>query len=77
KYYTPLKLTDIFKKTVGPTSISVDGFFSLNPDDTYIQILPFYYRFLLFCSTKLRYLSKKIKFLIYLADSLYLKSFKI
>jgi ubiquinone/menaquinone biosynthesis C-methylase UbiE/uncharacterized protein YbaR (Trm112 family) len=76
RYWTINELSDTFSRLIGETSISVDGFFSLNPQVTDIDILPWYYRWIVNTSNTLKSKSEKSYWLKYLADSLYVKSIK-
>ena len=76
-YWWAGELEKVFTRLIGQTSISVDGFFSLNAQDSNSEMLPFYFRFLVNCSLFLRRTSKKIPWLKYIADSLYVRSVKV
>ena len=76
RYWRPKELLDNFKRLIGPTLLSVDGFFSLNSQGLSKQALPLRYRLLLNYSGILRRLSMKMSQLKYLADSLYVISTK-
>lgn len=73
-YYTPLELKRLFEGLIGPTSLSVDGYFSLNIQTTDKDLLPLAYRLVVYVSTLLRKMSGTIPGLMYLADSLYVTS---
>ncbi len=70
-YRSPRQLNAVFSEYIGRSSLSVDGFFSLNPQPVCKNILPLRYRLLIGVSEILKRLSKKFRILIYLADSLY------
>ncbi len=76
RYWKPGELRRGFTDTIGATSLSVDGFFSLNAQASCSEFLPFFYRYLIAFSDMLRRLSQRCKPLTYCADSLYVKSIK-
>ena len=43
-YWRPRELEDLFGRNIGPTSLSVDGFSSLNAQANDRDLLPFRYR---------------------------------
>jgi SAM-dependent methyltransferase/uncharacterized protein YbaR (Trm112 family) len=71
RYWTPGELLEIFNETVGHATISVDGFFSLNPQISDIRFLPKRYRAIVYASEALRRMSAVLPPLTYTADSLY------
>jgi SAM-dependent methyltransferase/uncharacterized protein YbaR (Trm112 family) len=77
RYWSPSELHATFSSLIGPTEIFVDGFFSLNPRPSDIDLLPWHYAAIIYFSTFLCYLSKKCIWLTFIADSLWIKSFKI
>jgi SAM-dependent methyltransferase/uncharacterized protein YbaR (Trm112 family) len=76
RYWTPRELTRTFEEHVGPTTLSVDGYFTLNPQPADADLLPRRYRAILAVSELLRRLSNRsgLRWGRYLADSLYLQS---
>lgn len=74
RYWTPGEFTSTFTRAIGPTRLSVDGFFSLNPQISDIRLFPPRYRAIVRFSEFLRRASAKLPFLIYVADSLYISS---
>ena len=74
RYWRPWELQDVFSRAIGPTSLSVDGFFSLNAQTSDKDLLPVHYRFVVACSEMLRKLSLRFAPLAALADSLYVHS---
>lgn len=76
RYWRPLELVKFFTNRIGPTSLIIDGFFSLNPQYLCRQMLPYWFLPVVLVSYNLKRLSRKIVFLKYLADSLYVKSIK-
>jgi 2-polyprenyl-3-methyl-5-hydroxy-6-metoxy-1,4-benzoquinol methylase/uncharacterized protein YbaR (Trm112 family) len=73
-YWTPFELRREFSLILGSSRITVDGFFSLNPQKSDIDLLPFQYKFSVMVSEVLRWISERIPGLLFLADSLYLES---
>ena len=73
-YWLPSDLQSLFSQAIGRTELSVDGFFSLNPQKTDRALLPWRYRIVVFCSDVLRKASVAFPLLTYLADSLYVTS---
>jgi len=76
RYWRPRQLRSAFAATVGPTRLSVDGFFSLNAQFSDLRFLPWKYQLLVRLSECLRRSSLKISELAYFADSLYVSSVK-
>jgi SAM-dependent methyltransferase len=74
RYWTPRELLSAFEETIGPTRISVDGYFALNVQPTDADLLPRRYRAVVRASERLRALSERLPALAYAADSLYLES---
>ena len=71
RYWTPGQLLSAFRAALGSAHISVDGYFSLNPQASDIRFLPRRYRALVHTSEYLRWISEVFPPLRYLADSLY------
>lgn len=71
RYWTPGELRAAFTREIGPASLSVDGYLSLNPQTRDLNLLPLRYRFVVWCSMALRKASRKVPWLTYAADSLY------
>ena len=74
RYWTLPELKRVFGRAVGPATISVDGFFSLNPQLSDIRFLPCKYRPIVYASEGLRRMSEMVPALNYVADSLYVTS---
>jgi SAM-dependent methyltransferase len=74
RYWTPQKLVSAFSEVLGEAHISVDGFFSLNPQISDVRFLPRKYRILVRTSDLLRRISHSFPPLRYVADSLYVTS---
>jgi SAM-dependent methyltransferase len=76
RYWTIPELRRTFEATLGPTSVEVDGFFSLNPQISDLRLFPWQYKLLVLLSHRLQRLSRQIPTLAYLADSLYVSASK-
>ena len=74
RYWRPSELKSVFSEYIGPTALSVDGYFSLNPQTSDLDLLPFKYRMVVSASEVLRKLSEKMPALLHIADSLYIHS---
>lgn len=74
RYWRPAELCSAFSDCIGPSEVSVDGFFSLNPQISDIALMPRRYRALVHTSEYLRKLSGTVPFLTKCADSLYVSS---
>lgn len=76
RYWTIPELRRTFGAALGPASVSVDGFFSLNPQISDLRLFPWRFKLLVLLSHNLQRLSRKIPALAYLADSLYVSASK-
>lgn len=76
RYWSPRELEEAFTRAVGPTSLSVDGFLTLNPQPADLPLLPRRYRALVRGSEALRRLSGRLPFLVNAADSVYVAARK-
>ena len=74
RYWRPGELTSLFAEALGPSKISVDGFFSLNPQISDVRFFPRRYRALVRSSEVLRKVSQRFSPLVAVADSLYISS---
>lgn len=74
RYWKPAELLSTFTASIGPSEITVDGYFSLNVQPSDLRLLPARYRLLVHASEALRKLSSRAPALAYLADSLYISS---
>lgn len=74
RYWTPKELNREFTRLIGPTRVSVDGFFGLGIQNTDADLMPRKYRMVIFASEMLRRASGRFAPLRFLADSLYLAS---
>lgn len=76
RHWTPRELQRTFEEIVGPSRLEIDGFFSLNPQISDIDLLPPRYARIVQTSEQLRKASKWLPMLRNVADSLYVKSVK-
>jgi SAM-dependent methyltransferase len=76
RYWTVGELERAFSASIGPTEITVDGFFSLNPQARDAPLLPLGARIVVHASETLRRVADAVPALTYVADSLYMKSRK-
>ena len=76
RYWRPSELLLTFTDAIGPSQLSVDGYFSLNVQPADLRFLPFRYRALVHASEFIRQLSGPIPVLTKVADSLYISSQK-
>jgi SAM-dependent methyltransferase len=74
RYWGPRELQHELERRIGPTELSVDGFFTLNPQPTDLELLPRRFRTLVRTSEALRRLAERVPPLAYGADSLYARS---
>jgi SAM-dependent methyltransferase/uncharacterized protein YbaR (Trm112 family) len=72
RYWRPAELLSAFGTDIGPSEISVDGYFSLNVQPSDLRLLPAKYRALVHTSEALRKLSHYFPPLVKVADSLYI-----
>jgi SAM-dependent methyltransferase/uncharacterized protein YbaR (Trm112 family) len=73
RYWTPWELASTFGATFGSVRIIADGFFSLNPQISDVNLLPWKYRTVVYASEALRKISGVLSPLAYVADSLYVE----
>jgi len=76
RYWSNSELENTFKDLIGSTSLFVDGYFSLNPQTTDMDILPQKYKMVVSVSEKLRKVSENMEWMKLFADSLYVKSIR-
>jgi SAM-dependent methyltransferase/uncharacterized protein YbaR (Trm112 family) len=74
RYWKPAELLAAFSSAVGPSELSVDGFFSLNVQPSDLRLLPARFRALVRTSEFLRHLSGRVPKLVKIADSLYVSA---
>ena len=76
RYWTPSELRSRFQELIGDADLSVDGFFSINPQPAEAHLLPFRYRMVVRTSVALRAVSSRVPALSYGADSLIVRAVK-
>lgn len=76
RYWGPRELRQELERRIGATEVSVDGFFTLNPQPTDLELLPRHFRALVRTSEALRRLADRVPALTYAADSLYARSLR-
>jgi 2-polyprenyl-3-methyl-5-hydroxy-6-metoxy-1,4-benzoquinol methylase/uncharacterized protein YbaR (Trm112 family) len=69
RYWTPQELRRTWSGLVGPTSLSTDGFFTLNPQTSDLDLLPRRFRLLVQASATLKRASERVAPLTTFADS--------
>jgi SAM-dependent methyltransferase len=74
RYWRPAELLSTFREKIGPSELSVDGFFSLNVQPSDIHLLSARHRAVVHTSEFLRKVSRRIPFLTNVADSIYVSS---
>ena len=74
RYWKPSELLSAFSTEIGPSEVSVDGYFSLNIQPSDLRFMPARYRAVVHTSEALRKLSHVLPPLVKVADSLYISS---
>jgi 2-polyprenyl-3-methyl-5-hydroxy-6-metoxy-1,4-benzoquinol methylase/uncharacterized protein YbaR (Trm112 family) len=74
RFWRPTELQSTFSALLGDTEISVDGYFGLGIQASDSSLLPFRYRVIVRASEVIKRLSRKVKWVRFLADSVYLHS---
>lgn len=76
RYWTPRELVKTFRDVLGPSELSVDGYFGLGIQAEDAKLLPLKHRVVIRSSEALRTLTKLIPPMLNVADSLYVKSIR-
>jgi SAM-dependent methyltransferase/uncharacterized protein YbaR (Trm112 family) len=76
RYWTVRELRAAFERLIGRTTVSVDGYFSLNPQTVDLSLLPLRYQAVVRTSDRLREASERHSWLVSVADSLYVSAQK-
>ena len=76
-YHSPWKLQREFQTRIGPTAMSVDGYFGLGIQPANSDLMPPFERAVIFASETFRRLSKAIPPLRFVADSLDFPAFRL
>jgi SAM-dependent methyltransferase/uncharacterized protein YbaR (Trm112 family) len=74
RYWSPKELLRTFNGLIGPSELSVDGFFGLGIQPSDIKIIPWHLKPIIIASETMRKLSHAVPPLTNLADSLYVTS---
>jgi uncharacterized protein YbaR (Trm112 family)/SAM-dependent methyltransferase len=74
RYWTVRELRTTFEHLLGPTSVTVDGYFSVNAQAADLPLLPLRYRAVVQGSEWLRRLAERFPPLVGAADSLYVSA---
>lgn len=69
RYWTPRELRRTWSSLVGPAELSTDGFLTLNPQTSDLDLLPRRFRLLVAFSERLRRASERAAWLTNIADS--------
>lgn len=77
RYWTRGELLDSFSDAIGPSSLSVDGYFSLDVQISDVHIRPRRYRLVVYASEALRRLSQRMPWMSAMADSLYITAERV
>jgi 2-polyprenyl-3-methyl-5-hydroxy-6-metoxy-1,4-benzoquinol methylase/uncharacterized protein YbaR (Trm112 family) len=76
RHWTPAEIRSFFGRSIGPTTVSVDGFFTIMPQPGDLKLLALRHRAIIRLSELGRALSRVFPPLVPLADSLYATSRK-
>jgi SAM-dependent methyltransferase/uncharacterized protein YbaR (Trm112 family) len=76
RYWRLEELRRVFGSQIGPTTLSVDGFFSLNAQAADLELLPPHFRVVVRASEALRWLADRFPAMMAVADSVYVESTK-
>ncbi len=74
RYWTPAQLLDTFADIFGPTELEVDCYFGLGLQPADLRLMSGIGKLVIYGSEGLRSASNVLRPLVYLADSLYLRS---
>jgi SAM-dependent methyltransferase/uncharacterized protein YbaR (Trm112 family) len=76
RYWKPADIAAAFRHAIGPTKLSVDGYLTLNPQPTDLDLMPLHYRQIVRLSEAMRSLSRRIPGLLGCADSIFATAVK-
>jgi SAM-dependent methyltransferase len=76
RYWKPSDIKAAFRNLIGPTTLSVDGYLTLNPQPSDLDLLPIHYRQIVRVSETMRSLSARMPALLQLADSIFATAVK-
>jgi SAM-dependent methyltransferase len=71
RYWMPSEIAAAFRSLIGPTTLSADGYFTLNPQPSDLDLFPFHFRQIVRASEAMRALSDRMPTLIRIADSIF------
>ncbi len=74
RYWSPSELMETFKNKFGETKMSADCYFGLNVQKNDIDLFPAHFKMVVHSSEFLRRMSRKLPWLVNVADSVYLES---
>ncbi len=76
RYWKPSDIEAAFRSLIGPTTLSVDGYLTLNPQPSDLDLLPFHSRQIVRVSEKMRSLSQYLPSLLQISDSVFAAAVK-
>ncbi|HXN87210.1 MAG TPA: methyltransferase domain-containing protein [Candidatus Binataceae bacterium] len=76
RYWKPSEIESTLRSLVGPTKLSVDGYLTLNPQVSDLDLLPIHYRQIVRLSELLCGLSRRVPPMLKIADSIFATSIK-
>lgn len=76
RYWTVGELERTFERAIGPGSVTIDGFLSLNPQAAEAHLLSPRFQTIVALSERLRRLGDRFPLLRYVADSVYVEAIK-
>jgi uncharacterized protein YbaR (Trm112 family) len=76
RYWKPSEIESTLRSLVGPTELSVDGYLTLNPQVSDLDLLPIHYRQIVRLSELLCGLSRRLPPMLKVADSIFATSIK-
>ena len=76
RYWTPAELRRTWHDAIGPAQLRIDGFFSLNPRPSDLDLLPPRFRALVRASEALRQAARVVPGLGLFADSVYVRAIR-
>lgn len=76
RYWGPRELRSAFERAIGPAQLLADGYFSLNAQVREMDQLPLRYRCVVRASRRLCALTPRLRPLLYVADSLWVRAVK-
>ncbi len=74
RYWSPGELRETFSRLIGSSELSIDGFFSLDPQVSDLRFFPVSYKAIIYASEMLRRVGAAVPGLKLVADSLYVDS---